>query len=166
MRGQRARAGFNGRQMGIFSFGKSLARRNEAVAAIQSCFESFGRNGVALPRDYRQLATDLVGDVWPAVSLLCGGEGKTLANRVSIAAFAIAKGIGARRNDERTANLLAAALGVMLKSLTSEASPVSLHEVDKILLDQARKLFLDYGSALSMHGATQPSRLRRPGEKN
>lgn len=152
--------------MGIFNFGKTLARRNEAVAAIQGCFESFGRNGVALPRDYRQLATDLVGDVWPAVSLLCGGEGKTLANRVSIAAFAIAKGIGARRNDERTANLLAAALGVMLKSVASETSPISLHEVDKILLDQARKLFLDYGAALPAQGATQPTRLRRPGEKN
>jgi hypothetical protein len=154
-----------GRQMGIFNFGRALARRNEAVAAIQTCFESFGRNGVALPREYRQLATDLVGEVWPAVSLLCGGEGKALPNRVSIAAFAIAKGIGAHRNNERTANLLAAALGVMLKSVASESTTLALHEVDKILLDQARKLFMDYGSALPTQGSALPTRLRKPGEK-
>jgi hypothetical protein len=135
--------------MGIFDFGKNLARRSEAADTIQQCLESLARNGAGkLPPFHRQLAADLVSAAWPAVTAMVG-EGKAAPHRLSIAAFALARGITANRHDERMGCLLAAALGVLLKSIAADKGLLQLHEVDAALVDQARKAFLAFGDTLS-----------------
>jgi hypothetical protein len=146
--------------MSIFSFGKNLARRAEAVEAIQQCLESLSRNGLAkLPRDYRQLASELVAAAWPTLSAAAAGAGTQPPQRLSIAAFALARGIDAKRS-EPSATLLAAALRVMLKSIASEPGKEAMPALDAALVAQARKSFLDYGERLPEEGGR--TRLQRP----
>ena len=148
--------------MGIFDFGKNYIRRTEAVVAIQKCFETFERNGFGrLPRDYRQLASELVAASWPALTAMYSGEGKVQPHALSIAAYALGKGLATHRKDDSTATWLAAALGVILKSISSENGAISLQQADAALIEPARKAFLEYGSSLPAAGAA-PAR-RKPG---
>jgi len=144
--------------MKLFDFGRVILRRNEAATCIQKCFETFERNGLGtLPRNYRQLAVDLVTAAWPE---LPAAEGGIPPHRLSVAAYALARGLGVHRQDERLSTLLAAALGVVLKSASTELGEALKNPADKALVQQSRTAFLTYGQALPEPGTRVDHRRR------
>lgn len=139
--------------MANFHSAETLVRRAEAIDSLRQCFESIEGKP---RRVHRQLATDLVQAAWPAVPLAPTWAPDAHPHRLSIAAFALAKGVEAYRRHEHVAEWLVDALGVLLVSVTSKLEPLFLRPTDSVLVTHARHVFLDFGGTLRASGEEAP----------
>lgn len=134
--------------MGLFRGIKSAYKKSEAAVVVQNLLERQARLGL-LDRDPAKLANELVGAVWDSKPDVFEGKFGQRPFKITVAASALANGIGLFKDGDPNRDALVISLGNILSELESNGRLYPLNSLDGELIESSLAFFSEIASEFS-----------------
>ncbi len=126
--------------MGLFSGIKNTYKKSEAAVIVQNLLEHQQNVGL-FDSDPGPTATKLVGDIWDAKPELFNGNFGQRPHKLSVAAAALAAGLGNQWPNESSKNAVVICLGIALSEIEKNGSLYAFNGIDERLISMAISRF-------------------------
>ncbi len=128
--------------MGIFGGIKNTYKKSEAAAVVQNLLEHQASVGL-FSLDPAKLATKLTGAVWDSKPDVFNGKFGQRPHKITVAASALASGIGLFDVSDLNRNALVLSLGNLLSELETNGRLYPLNSLDHQLLEASISTFTE-----------------------